>query len=246
MPRSRETLFESELFGYEKGAFTGATATTIGKFEQAKGGTILLDEVGDIPAHSQAKLLRVIESKTVHRLGGREIIPLKARILAATNQELEPLVEEGRFRSDLYYRLNVARVQLPPLRDRKDDIPLLLEHYIKNLQPQSAQEVEGFTEEALKALLHYEWPGNVRELRNFLEATFVNGLPKKISLENFPEHFHRKLQITEGPIQDECSTLIRALLKTNWNKSKAAQTLHWSRMTLYRKMEKHGILKVFR
>ena len=211
-----ETLFESELFGYEKGAFTGANATTIGKFEQAKGGTILLDEVGDIPAHSQAKLLRVIESKTVHRLGGREGIPLKARILAATNQELEQLVEEGRFRSDLYYRLNVARIQLPPLRDRKEDIPLLLAHYIKTLQPQLGHKVEGFTEESLEALKNYDWPGNVRELSNFLEATFVNGLPKKISFENFPEHFHRKLQITagpiqvtEGPIQDECSILIR-------------------------------------
>ena len=240
-----ETLFESELFGYEKGAFTGAVSSTGGKLEQAHGGTILLDEVGDIPAHSQAKLLRVIETKTVQRLGGKGTIPLNARIIAATNQELEHLVEEGKFRSDLFYRLNVARLHLPPLRDRKEDIPLLLTHYLKNLQLQSPQEVKEFTKDALHVLTNYSWPGNVRELRNFLEATFIYPLPQKISFEHFPEHLHAKLQIKEGPTLDESSIITEALLKTNWNKSKAAQVLKWSRMTLYRKMEQHGIKKKF-
>lgn len=240
-----ETLFESELFGYEKGAFTGAEKLRKGTFEQAEGGTILLDEIGDLDVHSQTKLLRVLESKEIHRLGGRKYIPFNARIIAATNQELDELVEKRKFRSDLYYRLNVARMHLPPLRDRREDIPLLLDHYLTDSKFQSDQVVDGFSRDALKALLAYKWPGNVRELRNFLEATFVGTPSRIISFEDFPEHIKAKLGESQSSIEAEQRKLIHALVKTQWNKSRAAQALNWSRMTLYRKMDKYGITKVF-
>lgn len=236
-----DTLLESELFGHEKGAFTGAHALKEGTLKLADGGTAFFDEIGDMSSYAQAKVLRAIEGKEVQRLGGRGSIPLNVRVIAATNQDLEGLMAEGKFRKDLYFRLNVARIHLPPLRDRKEDIPLLLDHYIRELNARFAREVEGFTEEAFESLLGYEWPGNVRELRNLLEAVFISLHARRITFLDIPEPVRRRLSETKGLPQDERDRLLSALFTTNWNKSKAAQKLHWSRMTLYRKMAKHQV-----
>ncbi len=236
-----DSLMESELFGYEKGAFTGADGRKEGALKLAEGGTVFFDEIGDMSQYAQAKILRVIEGKAVHRLGGRDNIPLDVRFIAATNQDLDLLVREGKFRKDLYFRLDVARVHLPPLRDRKEDIVILAEHYIREYNRQFGREVLGFTDEALQCLLRYDWPGNVRELRNLVEAVFINLPSRTISFLDLPVQFRRRLEETDGLPQDERGRVLSALLATNWNKSKAAQTLHWSRMTLYRKMVKYRI-----
>lgn len=235
-----DTLLESELFGYERGAFTGAYSKREGAMQAANRGTVFFDEIGDMDPYAQAKILRTIETKEVCPVGGKKSLPLDVRFIAATNQNLEELMGEGKFRSDLYFRLNVARVLLPPLRERKEDIVPLLEYFRKRLNRQMGKEIEGFTEEAVAALIDYDWPGNIRELKNLLEATYISAR-KRIASEDFPELFRRRLQETEGLSQDERSRLLAALFNTNWNKSKAAQQLHWSRMTLYRKMAKYNI-----
>jgi DNA-binding NtrC family response regulator len=236
-----DTLLESELFGHERGAFTGAHARKEGKLKIAEGGTAFFDEIGDMSLSAQAKILRAIEGKQVHRLGGSASIPLNFRFIAATNQDLERSITEGKFRKDLYFRLNVARINLPPLRDRKEDIPALCEHYLRELNLQFGRSVEGFTEEAAEWLLRYEWPGNVRELRNLLAAAFVNLPSRRIALMDLPDQFRKQLRDVEGLSQDERGRLLSTLFSTNWNKSKAAQKLHWSRMTLYRKMAKYNL-----
>jgi DNA-binding NtrC family response regulator len=236
-----ESLLESELFGYERGAFTGAYSSYTGKLNLADGGTVLFDEIGDMAPSAQAKILRVIEGKEVYRLGGRKGIFMDVRVIAATNQEPEQLVAEGKFREDLYYRLNVARVHLPPLRDRKEEIPPLLSHYLRELNQRYGREAIGFTEEALASLLHYDWPGNVRELKNLLEATFINLPSRNIAFADLPKVFQMKLKELQELPQDERDRMLSALFACNWNKSKAAQRLHWSRMTLYRKMAKFHI-----
>jgi DNA-binding NtrC family response regulator len=234
-----ETLLESELFGYERGAFTGASATTDGKIQQAHGGTIFFDEIGDMSPPAQAKMLRVIESKQVQRLGGKGSIPVDVRIVAATNQNLLQLVAEQRFRKDLYFRLSVARLELPALRERREDIPLLLEYYIRVFNRQTGSQVEGFTKEALDWLVNYDWPGNVRELKNSMEAVFLDPPQQRIDLCHLA-------QICEGA-QDgsrqagERDELLAALRATQWNKSRAAKKLRWSRMKIYRKMTKYMI-----
>ena len=236
-----ESLVESELFGYERGAFTGAIASKQGKFEQAEGGTVFLDEIGDMSPYAQAKILRAIEIKEVYRLGGKRSIPLNVRVIAATNHDTEQLVAQGKFRKDLYYRFNVAMVHLPPLRNRKEDIPTLLGHLIRQFNERFGREVEGFTQEAMASLLRYDWPGNVRELKNVLEATFINLPSQKIAFMDLPKQFQRRLKETEGLPKKERDRVLSALFATNWNKSEAAQKLHWSRMTLYRKMAKYHI-----
>ncbi len=235
-----DTLLESELFGYERGAFTGAYSRREGAMQAANGGTVFFDEIGDMSPYAQAKILRTIENKEVCPVGGKKSLPLDIRFIAATNQNLEELMREGKFRSDLYFRLNVARVLLPPLRERKEDIVPLLEYFRQSMNRQFGKEVEGFTDKAVAALLDYDWPGNIRELKNLLEATLISA-HRRIALEDFPELFRRQLQETEGLSQDERSRLLAALFNTNWNKSKAAQQLQWSRMTLYRKMAKYKI-----
>ena len=237
-----ESLVESEMFGYERGAFTGAVASKRGKFELAQGGTVFLDEIGDMSPYAQAKILRTIERKEIYRLGGSGGSPLDVRVIAATNQGPEQLVEKGKFRQDLYYRLNVARVHLPPLRDRKEDLPALVAHYIRELNQGFGREVEGFTEEAMASLLNYDWPGNVRELKNLLEATFVNLPSRKIAFVDLPKTFQHRIEQAKGLPSRERDQILSALFATNWNKSKAAQKLHWSRMTLYRKMAKYDIV----
>ncbi len=233
-----DTLLESELFGYERGAFTGAFATQEGKLKLADGGTIFLDEIGDMSLSTQAKMLRVLDKKAIQRLGGRRDVTLDLRIIAATNQNLEELISCGRFRSDLYYRLNVSQTLLPPLRDRKRDIPLLLSHFISELNRQYNKHVEGMVEEIVDRMLHYEWPGNVRELKNLTEACMMNLDSGSIWPTDVPQQYRSKLA---GSVTNEKDLLLSALLSTQWNKSRAAQKLHWSRMTLYRKMAKFHI-----
>ncbi len=237
-----EGLLESELFGYERGAFTGAFARREGRLELAAGGTVFFDEIGDMSPHAQAKILRAIESRAVHRLGGSGGTSLDIRVIAATNRDLERAVTEGSFRQDLYFRLNVARVHLPPLRERPADLPLLMRHYIAEFNRRLGLAVMGFTHEALEQLLAYEWPGNVRELRNVVEAAFVIRPQDRIGLEHLPEPFRRRLS-TGRPPREERDELLSALIASRWNKSKAAQRLHWSRMTLYRKLAKYHIVR---
>jgi transcriptional regulator with PAS, ATPase and Fis domain len=234
-----DSLLESEMFGYERGAFTGAHATNAGKLQQADGGTVFFDEIGDMSPSAQAKILKAIEDKNVHRLGSQASIPLDIRIIAATNQTLEEAIAEGRFRKDLYFRLNVHRIHLPPLRERKEDIPLLLEHYLRESNRRSARQVEGFNAEALTKLMTYDWPGNVRELKNLLEVVFLIPPPRYIDLEHLPEPFRSRRPGVESPKERDC--LLSVLLATNWNKGQAAQKLRWSRMTLYRKLAKYKL-----
>jgi transcriptional regulator with AAA-type ATPase domain/transposase len=236
-----DSLLESELFGYERGAFTGATTLNRGAFELADRGTLFLDEIGDMCLSAQAKILRAVEGREIHRIGSRRSIPLDIRIIAATNQDLEQLVEAGQFRSDLYFRLNVAGIHLPPLRDRKQDLVPLCSHYIRALNQRWGREVEGFTADAFDCLLRYDWPGNIRELKHLLEAVFIDIESKTIAFTDLPEPFRRRLKASAGLPHGEREVLLSALLATDWNKSQAARQLHWSRMTLYRKLEKYQI-----
>jgi DNA-binding NtrC family response regulator len=235
-----DTLLESELFGYERGAFTGAHASTEGKLEHASGGTALLDEIGDMTAAGQAKILRVTDGKDLYRLGGNKTIRVDVRILAATNQDLDALILDGRFRLDLYYRLSVTRIHLPPLRERREDLPLLVEHYVGLYNRQFGRAVEGVTAEAMCLLTTYEWPGNVRELRNVIESAFVNQSSAWIGPQDLPPRVRQASSRNEVPIEER-ERLLAALTATHWNKSRAAEQLHWSRMTLYRKMVKYGV-----
>ncbi len=238
-----DNLLESELFGYERGAFTGAHARKEGQLKLADGGTAFLDEIGDMSPYAQAKILRAIENKAVYRLGGKRSVPLDVRVIAATNQNLEQLVAAEKFRKDLYFRLNVARIHLPPLRERKEDIMPLCAHYLRELNQRFQRQVEGFTADAMASMVQHDWPGNVRELKNLLEAIFVNAPYRWISLADLPEPFSRRAQGTGDLPQSERERLLSALLATNWNLSQAAQRLHWSRMTVYRKMTKYHIVK---
>jgi transcriptional regulator with PAS, ATPase and Fis domain len=234
-------LLESELFGYGKGAFTGAHTTYAGKLKLADGGTVFFDEIGDMSPYAQAKILRVIESKEVYPLGGKRSIPLDIRIIAATNRDLEHLVAKGKFRQDLYFRLNVAKVHLPPLRERKEDIPHLVDYYLQEFNARFGRELKGFTDEALELLLRHDWPGNIRELKNLLEAIFIDPPRKRIAISDLPDSIRQHYEIKEPATLTERELLLSALCSVNWNKSKAAEQLHWSRMTLYRKMAKYHI-----
>ena len=236
-----DTLIESELFGYERGAFTGAVSQQPGKFEQANGGTIFLDEIGDMAYHAQAKILRTLEQREVYRLGSRKSIPIDVRVIAATNHDLERLIMNSTFRNDLFYRLNVAQITLPPLRDRKEDIPLLLDHFLHDMNQRFGQQVKRFNDEAVNMLLAYHWPGNIRELKNLVEASFINLPPVYVEEITLPTTFVQRLQLAQQAPQNERDQIVAALFATNWNKSRAAQKLHWSRMSLYRKMEKYQI-----
>jgi DNA-binding NtrC family response regulator len=233
-------LLESELFGFEKGAFTGAHSPSDGKLKLAEGGTIFFDEIGDMSPYAQAKILRAIENRQIHQLGGSRSIPLNIRIIAATNQDVEARVADGKIRKDLYYRLSVARIHLPPLRERKEDIPALLEYYLRTFNQVFGRQVEAFTDEVLENFLCYDWPGNVRELRNLLEATFIGVPSHVISVSDLPLQYRNKFRgQTIGA--EELERLLSALTSTNWNKSMAAEKLQWSRMTLYRKMAKYRL-----
>jgi two-component system response regulator HydG/two-component system response regulator AtoC len=238
-----ETLIESELFGYERGAFTGAVAEKPGKFELARGGTVFLDEIGDMNHFAQAKILRSIENREFYHLGGRKPLSFDARIVAATNKEPEQLIEERKLRDDLYYRLNVARINLPPLRKRKEDIPPLVTHAVKRLNNRFGRNILGLTDDAMASLLRYDWPGNIRELFNLLEALYINLPSRQINFIDLPRPIQKRIKSTQICQTDERKQIVSTLLETNWNKSTAAQKLKWSRMTLYRKMTKYNIVE---
>jgi DNA-binding NtrC family response regulator len=236
-----ENLLESELFGYERGAFTGAQDRNEGKLKTADGGSVLLDEIGDMSLCAQAKLLRMIEGNEIQRLGRNEGVSVNVRVIAATNQNLEQMVAQGEFRKDFFYRLNVARIHLAPLRERKEDLPALVSHYIRHFNILFGRKVERLSDDAMHSLLAYDWPGNVRELRNVLEGVFVELPPGEVTYPHLPATLRLRYERINEVSSDERDRLLWALSVTNWNKSKAASKLHWSRMTLYRKMARYNI-----
>ena len=238
-----ETLLESELFGYEKGAFTGADTQHKGRFEIADGGTIFLDEVGEINQATQVKLLRVIQEKSFERVGGTQPINVDVRIVAATNRNLEEEVRNGKFREDLFYRLNVVRIPMPPLRERKDDIPLLLHAFLREFNIENEKNITGFDNRAKSAILKYSWPGNIRELRNCVESAVVMCTGDEIKIEDLPASVREKgeekvISIPVGMSLDEAEMVIiqENLAFCNGNKSKCAELLGIGRKTLHRKL----------
>ena len=236
-----EGLVESELFGHEKGAFTGALLARKGYFREADGGTLFLDEIGDMPASTQAKLLRVLERREVTPVGSSQPIPVGVRVVAATNQPLHDLVAAQRFRADLYYRLNVAPIGLPPLRERKEDIPVLFDHAIRRLNLRDRCRVGRPDRELLQCLDAHDWPGNVRELNNIVEGIFIDPPDGTVTLQHLPPAFRTLLGDYQRSSADERSRMLAALEETRWNKAEAARHLQWSRMTLYRKLSQYGI-----
>ncbi|MEJ1961464.1 MAG: sigma-54 dependent transcriptional regulator [Gammaproteobacteria bacterium] len=233
-----DSLLESELFGHERGAFTGAQQRYTGRLRQASGGTLFLDEIGDMSPYAQAKILRAIEAREITPLGGSRSEPIDVRIIAATNVDPESLANGSRLRQDLYYRLNVVRLQLPPLRDRKEDFAALFEHFMRMKLPPGAA-VPALNEQTLTRLLGYHWPGNVREVRNFVERLLIDlSGAKEIDVLHLPSEITNAVAT---PVAEERERVLAALVATHWNKRKAAQALHWSRMTLYRKLAKYQI-----
>jgi DNA-binding NtrC family response regulator len=237
-----DTLLESELFGVERGAYTGAYQSRDGRLVQADGGTLFLDELGELSAQAQAKLLRALETRRIERLGGSRSQTVDVRIIAATNQPLGELVEQGRFRKDLYFRLAVSQVGLPPLRDRVEDIPLLCAHLLASLRRSGHTRAEGCDTGLLNALRSYPWPGNIRELRNVLEAMTVEKPAGILAREDLPLWFRGRAEAPKaGASRDERRRLVAAMEGAGWNKSAAARTLQCSRVTLYRKLAQHQI-----
>lgn len=234
-------LLESELFGFEEGAFTGANRSHEGKLQLADGGTLFFDEIGEMSPFAQAKILRAIETKEVYPIGCRRPVRVDFRIIAATNRSLEWLSGEGTFRKDLFFRLNVGHIHLPPLRDRPSDIPLLIARCVAEFNRRFRRNVAGFEEEAMRALASYHWPGNVRELRNVVEAAFVNLPLRQTTVLALPERL-RDACGGAAPAEER-ERLMQMLLVTNWNISKAAERLQWSRMTVYRKLAKYQLVR---
>ncbi|MDF3130458.1 sigma-54 dependent transcriptional regulator [Kiritimatiellaeota bacterium B1221] len=246
-----DNLLESELFGHERGAFTGATETRKGRFELADGGTLFLDEIGEIEPTTQVKLLRVLEERNFERVGGMEKIEVDTRLLCATNRDLRRMVEEGTFREDLYFRLNVVQIRLPPLRERREDIPLLLNHYLKEFSAENARKIEGVTPDALDALIRYRWPGNIRELRNVMERMVVLSRGDKITLRDLPSEVKEEggpVKSGPGPLRGATSMqeaekkmIMQALDDHKGNRTKAADQLGISRRTLHRKLNEFDL-----
>ena len=242
-----ETLFESELFGHEKGAFTNAFQRKIGKFELAGTGTIFLDEISEIPLSMQTKLLRFLEERKFTRLGGNEFIKSEARIISASSKDLKEEIKKGKFRDDLYYRLGVVPIWIPPLRERKEDIRVLVEFYFEYFRKQLGCDVKSISEEAMEVFENYDWPGNVRELKNIIERILVlKGEKYIIEKEDLPEELFRKeekkgLSLKEKVEEYEKELILDALRKSNWNKSKAARILKTTRRIISYKMKKFNI-----
>ena len=239
-----ETLLESELFGYEKGAFTGADTQHKGRFEVADGGTIFLDEIGEINLSTQVKLLRVLQDKTIERVGAENTISIDVRVVAATNKNLEEEVKAGRFREDLYYRLNVVRIEMPSLKDRKDDIPLLMHSFLREFNLENQKNIKGFDNHSKSAMLKYSWPGNIRELRNCVESAVVMCTGDEITIQDLPSSIRasseeKVISIPLGIPMDEAEKIIiqENLAANNGNKSKTADVLGIGRKTLHRKLE---------
>ncbi|OPX22289.1 MAG: hypothetical protein B1H02_06360 [Candidatus Latescibacteria bacterium 4484_107] len=244
-----EPLLESELFGHEKGAFTGAIRQKPGRFERADGGTLFLDEVAEMSPVLQAKLLRVLDQRSFERVGGTETIRTDVRIIAATNRNLMQAVENGTFRQDLFYRLNVVSIVLPPLSERREDILLLVDHFIRTFNAKTDKAIRGVSREAMRALMDYAWPGNVRELENAIEHAFVQCAGGMLSVEHLPRNLRPEHAMVDAVLdrkdpllQNEKALLQRVLQNVEGHRGKAAETLGISRPTLWRKMKKHGLL----
>jgi two-component system NtrC family response regulator len=246
-----ETLLESELFGYEKGAFTGAHQRKIGKFELANKGTIFLDEIGDIPLILQSKLLRALQEKEIERLGGLHPIKVDARIITATNKNLDEEVKKGTFREDLYYRLNVVNISVPPLRERKEDIPLLIDFFLKKYNARHKKNVKGITREARDILMKYDYPGNIRELENITERAVVLTRGDYISKEDLPVFSDQTKAMLEKNMKEiveaiEKNMILDALIGSDWTQTRAASILGLSERMLRYKIKKYNIVKTAR
>jgi len=246
-----ETLLESDLFGHEKGAFTGAVTTKPGRFEIAHQGTILLDEIGEMPLHLQAKLLGVIQDKSFDRVGGVKTIKVDTRIIAATNQDLQTAIQAGKFRSDLFYRLNVVPIHIPPLRERKDDLIPLVSYFLKKLTGKYLKKINNVSPEVMAAFSHYDWPGNIRELENVLERMVLMSETDTLTLDQLPAEIRGTVTTVESPtLKEKIDTIsqvtekqmiIDALNKTNQNRTRAAKLLGISRRTLQNKIKEYSL-----
>lgn len=249
-------LLESELFGHEKGAFTNAIRTRVGRFELASGGTVFLDEIGDMNPLLQSKLLRVLQERQFERIGGIKTIKTDIRVIAATHQDLQQAVQQKRFREDLYYRLNVIPIRIPPLRERKTDIPLLVHHFLDHFNRSKKKKIRGISDEAMGSLISYDWPGNVRELENTVERMVILVDHDIIGHQDLPERFHalpqpeapQVLEIPEegisliNAVNDyEKNLILQALTKTGWVKNKAARLLNLNRTTLIEKIKRQNL-----
>ncbi|UCH07621.1 MAG: sigma-54-dependent Fis family transcriptional regulator [Deltaproteobacteria bacterium] len=251
-----EELLESELFGHEKGAFTGAYKSRIGRFEMANGGTIFLDEIGEMSPALQVKLLRVLQEKKFERVGGTKTIHVDVRIIAATNKNLTTAINKGKFREDLYYRLNVIPMKVPPLKQRKSDIPLLIDHFLKKFQKEAEKKITAFSPEAMDAMLKYDWPGNVREVENVIKRLTILCDDEVVTVEDLPEHIPHKgraVRVVEEDFLEKGVTLhdavedyekrliLGALERSDWVKTKAAKLLNINRTTLVEKIKKQNL-----
>jgi len=249
-----ETLLESDLFGHEKGAFTGAHRLKEGRFRQADGGSLFLDEVSEMSLGMQVKLLRALQEREITRVGGEEVIKVDVRVIAATNKDLIQEIESERFREDLYYRLNVVTLNVPPLKERKEDIPLLAQHYLNMFAEKNRKQIKGLTPQAMDQLLNYDWPGNVRELMNAVERAVVlsrfeyldeQDLPLVIkdALPDEEKSPSRDAVTADLPLEDvEKATILKTLESTDGNKSEAARRLGITRKTLHKKLKKYGMM----
>jgi DNA-binding NtrC family response regulator len=248
------SLLESELFGHEKGAFTDAKELHQGAFEQADGGTLFLDEIGELPLEAQVKLLRALENRTIVRIGGKKPIEVDIRIIAATNLNLEEKVQQGVFRLDLFYRLNVFTIQVPPLRERRDDIPLLIEYFITKYNRMLGVNVSGITQRAINKLTQYEWPGNIRDLENAVQSAMILSQNGMVDLDQLPMRIKAYPMSVEAELLDDESNAIRkthstveknlieeTLKRCDYNRTLTAQILNISRKTLFNKMKKYGL-----
>ncbi|UCE35575.1 MAG: sigma-54-dependent Fis family transcriptional regulator [Deltaproteobacteria bacterium] len=249
-----ETLLESELFGHEKGAFTGAHRQKEGRFRQAHGGSLFLDEISEMSLSMQVKLLRVLQDREITRVGGEEVIKVDVRIIAATNKDLAREIEAGGFREDLYYRLNVVALEMPPLRERREDIPLLAHHFLEALSRDNRKDIKGFTPQAMDRLIKYDWPGNVRELMNAVERGVVLSRSEyldeeALSLISSDESASREISSGDGANADipldevEKATILKTLESTGGNKSEAARRLGITRRTLHKRLKLYGVMK---
>ena len=245
------TLLESELFGHEKGAFTGAVERRIGRFELADGGTLFLDEVGEIDLAMQVKILRVLEERAFERVGGSKTISVDVRLIAASNKDLKKLVKEGKFRDDLFYRLSVVGVNLSPLRDRRDDIPLLISTFVRQCSTDNGKPVREITQEAVNVLMACDWPGNVRELRNTIEQMVVLARGERLTLRDVPATIRTGADLTKISVvrpgvtmtveEAERQLIVQALKECDGNRTRAADRIGMSRRTLHRKLKRYGL-----
>lgn len=246
-----ENLLESELFGHEKGAFTGADSLVKGRFELAHESSIFLDEIGEINQNVQIKILRVLQEKEFERVGGQETIKVDVRVIAATNRDLEKEVKKGTFREDLYYRLNVIHIHVPPLRERKEDIPLLVSKFIQEFSKENGKEITSIDSQSKSAIFNYDWPGNIRELRNCIESAVVICSGNQIKLEDLPPNISQVtsdslINIPSNVTLDEAEKIIilQTLAQNKNNKTKTAELLGIGRKTLHRKLEEYGVEKL--